>query len=91
MFRHGAGAAGAPKTRNFGGFFARFATQRKLPRALEMLVCAPTKGASTAIGADAEETPNQEIDMLSLIARWGHNVLLAGTGLLTVAFFYLAR
>jgi hypothetical protein len=29
--------------------------------------------------------------MLSTIARWGHNVLLAGTGLVTVAFFYLAR
>jgi hypothetical protein len=29
--------------------------------------------------------------MLSIIARWGHNVLLAGTGLLTVVFFYLAR
>ncbi len=30
--------------------------------------------------------------MLSTIARWGHNVLLAGTGLLTIAFcFYLAR
>jgi hypothetical protein len=29
--------------------------------------------------------------MLSMIARWGHNVLLAGTGLLTVAFFYLVR
>jgi hypothetical protein len=29
--------------------------------------------------------------MLSIIARWGHNVLLAGTGLLTVAFVYLAR
>ena len=29
--------------------------------------------------------------MLSLIARWGHNVLLAGTALLTVAFFYLAK
>lgn len=30
--------------------------------------------------------------MLSLIARWGHNVLLAGTGLLTVvACIYLAR
>jgi hypothetical protein len=29
--------------------------------------------------------------MLSIIARWGHNVLLAGTGLLMVAFFYLAR
>jgi len=26
-----------------------------------------------------------------MIARWGHNVLLAGTGLLTVAFFYLIR
>ena len=29
--------------------------------------------------------------MLTTIARWGHNVLLAGTGLLTVAFFYLIR
>jgi hypothetical protein len=30
--------------------------------------------------------------MLSYIARWGHNVLLAGTGILTVvACFYLAR
>jgi hypothetical protein len=33
----------------------------------------------------------KENPMLSMIARWGHNVLLAGTALLTVAFFYLAR
>jgi len=26
--------------------------------------------------------------MLSNVARWGHNVLLAGTGLLTVIVFY---
>ena len=26
--------------------------------------------------------------MLSVIARWGHNVLLAGMGLLTAAVFY---
>jgi hypothetical protein len=26
--------------------------------------------------------------MLSNIARWGHNVLLASTGLLTVVVFY---
>jgi hypothetical protein len=34
------------------------------------------------------ENSNQEIQMLSNVARWGHNVLLAGTGLLTVIVFY---
>ena len=30
--------------------------------------------------------------MLGLIARWGHNVLIAATGLLTIAVvFFLAR
>jgi hypothetical protein len=29
--------------------------------------------------------------MVNIIARWGHNVLLAALGLLTVAFVILAR
>ncbi len=29
--------------------------------------------------------------MLNMIARWGHNLLLTGTALLTLAFFYFAR
>jgi hypothetical protein len=44
------------------------------------------------MGAGSEDRGNQEISMLTNIARWGHNVLLAGTGLLTlVTFVYLAR
>jgi hypothetical protein len=44
------------------------------------------------MGAELEETRIQEIHMLSNIARWGHNVLLASSGLLTVVtFFYLVK
>jgi hypothetical protein len=32
---------------------------------------------------------NTEFDRLGTIARWGHNVLLTTTGLLTVAVVYL--
>ena len=31
------------------------------------------------------------LNMIGLIARWGHNVLLATLGLLTIAVFVLAR
>jgi len=30
-----------------------------------------------------------EFDMLGIVARWGHNVLLTSTGLLTLAVVYL--
>lgn len=29
--------------------------------------------------------------MVQLIARWGHNVLIAAMGLMTIAVLYLAR
>jgi len=31
---------------------------------------------------------NLEFDMLGNVARWGHNVLLTATGLLTLAVVY---
>jgi hypothetical protein len=53
-----------------------------------MLVFAPIKWASTAMGAGIGGNRNQEIHMLGNVARWGHNVLLVGTGLLTIVVFY---
>jgi hypothetical protein len=32
-----------------------------------------------------------EIFMLGLVARWGHNVLLAAMGVVTITFLVLAR
>lgn len=33
----------------------------------------------------------KETEMIHHIARWGHNVLLAAMGLVTIAVIYLAR
>ena len=91
--RRGSKAWLGPQNADFLGLLVHFATQRKLPGTLEMLICAPIKqDLSPRWARGFRDRENQEISMLNNIARWGHNVLLAGAGLLTVVtFLYLAR
>ncbi len=48
---------------------------------MEMLLCAPIISAVS----------QKEIIMVGYIARWGHNVLLAGLAIMTYAVFVLAK
>ena len=76
---------GSEPERTFSRVFMPFCDPAQSSRTLEMLACAPMYEASPAIGADLEDDGVRRLAMLSLIARWGHNVLLAGTSLLVLA------
>jgi hypothetical protein len=68
---------------------ARFVMCNKLVSALEMYSFAPIKDTDRRLrGAVGNYCKIRRLEMLGMVARWGHNTLLIGLALMTCVIFF---